>query len=209
MDRTPLRLLRALLGRPARSFRILAAVGALCVATPIGAQEPPAAARPDSVVARPRGISPGGAFLRAALVPGWGHAAIGAYHRSAFYFLSESASVFMLLKTRRRYAQAEDRVLFTERLLRSDLEARGVTDAAEIRKALNADATLKDLQSLQDARRQQTEDWTAVTIFLMLLSGVDAYVSAHLRDFPVPLDVGAAPVGDGRVEVSFALSLPR
>lgn len=182
---------------------------ALCAAAPIAAQETPATPRPDSVAPARRGVSPRGAFLRAALVPGWGHASIGAYHRGAFYFLTQSASAYMLVKTRHHYAQAQDRIRFTERLLRADLAGRGVTDEADIRKALDADATLQDLQDLREARRQQREDWTAVTMFLMLLSGVDAYVSAHLRDFPVPLEMGAAPVAEGRVQVSFALSLPR
>ena len=210
MERKPSAPLRARPSHHARRFGILAAFGALGFAAPLVGQEPATApAAPADSVAPPRGVSPRGAFLRAALVPGWGHASIGAYHRSAFYFVAESASAFMLVKTRRRYSQAEDRVFFTERLLREDLAEPGVTDEAEIREALDADATLRDLQDLREARRQQREDWTAVTLFLVLLSGVDAYVSAHLRAFPVPLEMDAAPVGGGRVELSFALSLPR
>jgi hypothetical protein len=43
----------------------------------------------------------------------------------------------------------------------------------------------------------------------MLLSGVDAYVSAHLQHFPVPLTLDAEPLGNGRMEVSLGISLPR
>ncbi len=209
MDGTTSRLLRARLRYSARSLRILAAVGAIGVAVPLGGQEISPTTPSDSVVVRPRVVSPRGAFLRSALVPGWGHAAIGNYHRSAFYVLAEGGSAFMLIKTGRRYAQAQDRVSFTERRLRADLAEQGVTDETEIQEALEADETLQDLMDLQEARRQQREDWTAVTIFLMLLSGVDAYVSAHLRDFPVPLEMDAAPVADGRVELSFALRVRR
>ena len=155
------------------------------------------------------GIAPLGAFLRAVALPGWGHSSIGSYHRGAFYFVTEGAAAWMLLKTRRRYGEVVDRVGFQEGLLRADLLAEGLTDEAKIQERLDADPTLKDLRDLQEARRQQREDWTAGGIFLLLLAGVDAYVSAHLRDFPVPLDIAAQPVGNGRVELSVGISLPR
>jgi hypothetical protein len=115
----------------------------------------------------------------------------------------------MLVKTRRRFSDAESRLRFEEDLLRADLAVKGVTDEAEILDLLEADATLEDLRNLRAARRQQREDWTAVSIFLVLLAGVDAYVSAHLQDFPAPLSLDAQPVGNGRVEFSLGISLPR
>lgn len=202
------RLIWALLGA--------AAVAALASAPAVDAQEAPPAVAPDSArvqaqtqVQAPRGVSPRGAFLRAAALPGWGHASIGAYHRGAFYFLVESASAWMLVKTRRRFTDVERRLRFEEDLLRADLFSEGVTDEAEIRKRLDGDATLEDLRDLREARRQQREDWTAASVFLVLLSGVDAYVSAHLRDFPAPLSLEAVPVGNGRVEISLGVNLPR
>jgi hypothetical protein len=186
------------------------ALGALCAAAPVGAQEAPAAAAPDSAVTRPtRGLSPRSVFLRAVVLPGWGHASIGSYHRGAFYFVVEGASAWMLVKTRRRFSDVEGRLRFEEDLLRADLAAGGVTDEAEILKRIEADATLEDLRNLKGARRQQREDWTSVSIFLVLLSGVDAYVSAHLRNFPVPLSLDAQPVGNGRMELSMGINLPR
>ncbi|NNM33613.1 MAG: hypothetical protein HKO53_11140 [Gemmatimonadetes bacterium] len=48
----------------------------------------------------------------------------------------------------------------------------------------------------------------AVTIFFLLVSGVDAFVSAHLQGFPEPLTVGATHDGEGlevglRIPVGF------
>lgn len=196
-------------GRGAGALLGAFALGALWSAVPLGAQEAPPTQAPDSVPAARAGASPRGAFLRAAALPGWGHASIGAYHRGAFYFVVEGASAWMLLKTRRRYAQAEARLAFESDVLRTDLLASGVTDEAKIQERLDADPALEDLRNLKEARRQQREDWTAVSIFLVLLSGVDAFVSAHLQEFPAPLTVGAQPVGNGRVELSVGITLPR
>lgn len=203
---------RALLGTLALGALALGvlALGVLVPAVPLGAQEAAPAVAPDSTpVPRARGASPGGAFLRAAVLPGWGHASIGAYHRGAFYFLVESASAWMLVKTRRRFSDADRRLRFEEDLMRADLVSAGVNDEAEIREQLEADPMLEDLRNLKEARRQQREDWTAVSLFLVLLSGVDAYVSAHLQDFPAPLTLEAQPVGNGRLELSLGFSLPR
>ena len=57
-------------------------------------------------------------------------------------------------------------------------------------------------------RGEQREDWLAVGIFTMLLSGVDAFVSTHLQDFPEPLTVEGDPI-TGTVEVSVRLPVGR
>lgn len=192
----------------ARAWASAAGLLALALAFPVHAQDAPP--RPDSVPARPGSdVTPMGAFLRAALVPGWGHAAIGSYHRGAFYVVTEGATAWTLLRTRRRYAEAGERARFREDVVRAALAAEGVTDPTQVRSRLDADPTLRDLNGLVEARRQQREDWTAVAIFLVLLSGVDAFVSAHLRDFPAPLELNAQPAGDGRLELSLGVRLPR
>lgn len=180
----------------------------LSLALPVHAQE--AAPQADSVSLRPAGtVTPTGAFLRAALVPGWGHAAIGSYHRGAFYVVTEGATAWTLMRTRRRFSEAGERLRFREDVVRAALAAEGVTDPAAVQARLDADPTLQDLNGLVEARRQQREDWTAVAIFLVLLAGVDAFVSAHLQNFPAPLDLNAQPVGDGRLELSVGVRLPR
>jgi len=195
--------------RTAGALRWALALGVLLVAAPLGAQEVPPPQAADTVRVAPAGPSPRGAFLRAVAFPGWGHASIGTYHRGAFYFVLQGASSWMLLRTRHRFTEVGSRMAWRSDVVRSDLAASGVTDESEIQKALDADAGLEDLRDLQEARRQQREDWTAVTLFLMLLSGVDAYVSAQLGNFPTPLTVEAQPVGNGRVEISVGISLPR
>ncbi len=156
----------------------------------------------------PISISPGGAFLRALIVPGWGHAAIGSYTRGGFYFGAQSAIVYTLLRTRIRIGEARERVQFHEAAIRSQLAANGVTDPDAIQQGLDEDAGLGEVRELLDSREAQREDMVAVGLFFMLIGGVDAYISAHLARFPEPLEVEARPVGDGRVEVTFRLKLP-
>jgi hypothetical protein len=46
-------------------------------------------------------------------------------------------------------------------------------------------------------KRQEVQDWLVLWIFNHLFSGAEAYVSAHLRDFPPDLEVRAVPRGIG------------
>jgi Family of unknown function (DUF5683) len=156
-----------------------------------------------------RGVSPRGAFLRAIVIPGWGHSAIGSYRRGAFYFVTEGITAWGLIKTHERIKEVQGRISFAEGVVRSDLAAQGVTDPDSIRMQLDSAATLVDLRGLEKSRKSQREDWTALAIFLVLLSGADAYVSAHLQHFPAPMTLDAQPAGDGRMDVSLGLKLPR
>jgi hypothetical protein len=166
--------------------------------------------RPDSALSRPAAeTSPRGAFLRAVLVPGWGHASIGSYRRGAFYFVAESATGWALTKAIQRVHEAQGRIRFRESELRAQLAADGVVDPQEIQAGLDDDAVLQDLNDLEVARRMQREDWTSLAIFLVFLSGADAYVSAHLRHFPAPIQLDAQPAGNGRMELSFGITPPR
>lgn len=174
----------------------------------LDAQEiPPVAPLPEPSSA-PTGVSPGGAFLRAVLVPGWGHASIGSYGRGGFYFLAEGITAYGLIKTRLRLGEARDRVDFREEVLRERAARDGLSEE-ELEALLDEDATLDDLGGLVNAREQQQEDWLAFGIFLLFLSGADAYVSAHLKDFPAPLQIDAVPAGGGRMDVSVGIRLPR
>ncbi len=154
-------------------------------------------------------VAPNTAFLRAVLVPGWGHASIGTYTRAGFYFALEATTVYGLLRTRKRLNEVAARAEFRENVLRDDLAAQGIVDFDEVESALDDDSTLEDMRDLEDSRRQQQEDWAALGIFLLLLSGADAYVSAHLQDLPAPIEFQAAPAGDGRVELGFRINLGR
>ncbi len=46
-------------------------------------------------------------------------------------------------------------------------------------------------------KRQEVEDWLVLWIFNHLFSGAEAYVSAHLQDFPGDLHLHAVPNGIG------------
>lgn len=146
--------------------------------------------------------SPGGAFLRSLAVPGWGHAAIGSYGRGAFYVTAEAGTWYALIRTRMRLNEARERASLRERNVRAGLEREGLTDPIEIEQRLDADPALQDIRGLVEAREGQQEDWLALGIFLMLLSGADAYVSAHLANFPDPIEVGVVPGVAGGVELA-------
>jgi hypothetical protein len=47
------------------------------------------------------------------------------------------------------------------------------------------------------AKRQEVQDWTVLWVFNHLFSGAEAFVSAHLQDFPKDLKVRAFPGGVG------------
>lgn len=46
-------------------------------------------------------------------------------------------------------------------------------------------------------KRQEVQDWVVLWVFNHLFAGAEAYVSAHLQDFPTDLQVRAFPNGIG------------
>jgi len=54
------------------------------------------------------------------------------------------------------------------------------------------------------AKRQEVQDWLVLWIFNHLFSGAEAFVSAHLMDFPPELKVRVIPRG-----VGFSVPVPR
>lgn len=54
------------------------------------------------------------------------------------------------------------------------------------------------------AKRQEVQDWLVLWIFNHLFSGAEAFVAAHLQDFPRQLKVRAVPHG-----VGITLPVPR
>jgi hypothetical protein len=59
-----------------------------------------------------------------------------------------------------------------------------------------------------DAKRQQHEDWLVLLGLNHLLAAMEAYVSAHLWDFPGDLSIQAAPHGGVAGAVSMPVRLP-
>jgi hypothetical protein len=172
--------------------------------------EPPAVlsqpAVDSALVPQPAGrVGPGGAFLRAIAVPGWGHASIEEHTRGGFYFLVESTAAWMVVRTRLRLRAAKDVEASRLRDVRARLLAAGVSDPATIATAQDNDEGVVAARSLVEARSQQFEDWLVFGIFFVFLSGADAFVSAHLKDFPQPL--GIAVRADGGA-LQLGVSLP-
>jgi len=172
----------------------LVTLALVLAATPAQARQQ--AVRTDSAttaVAQPSIPTPGGVFLRSLLVPGWGHAAIGSYTRGGVYFAARVASGFMLFKTiarlaeardveRRHTASVRDSLLVlaqTDTILARQLEKPGALDAA-----ISAHPATKGFRDLVSSREQQREDWITWNLFWILISSADAFVAAHLADFP-------------------------
>ncbi len=111
----------------------------------------------------------------------------------------------MLLRIASRLGSAQRQLDVREDEASAGLAADDITDPIEVAAALEADETLDSPRNLVSSREQQREDWLALGIFLVLLSGADAFVSAHLQDFP------ARPVfavtADDRVEIGLRIPL--
>lgn len=58
------------------------------------------------------------------------------------------------------------------------------------------------------SRRGERQDWIVLLAFNHLFSGLEAYVSAHLLDFPPDLRVRALPLPGGRNGVGFSIGMP-
>jgi hypothetical protein len=168
---------------------------------------PPVLVDPEAVQVPEEGsgrITPKGAFIRSALLPGYGHAKVGAYGRGAFYFLVEAISGFMMVKTNGLAHLATDRRVLWEGVMSERLQVDGPLGFDALEAALAEDPMVEDLRGLEEARKSQMEDWVALGLFFLFLGGADAYVSAHLADFPGAVEVNGNPIGGMEV----GLSLP-
>ena len=187
------------------------ALAALALPGGARAQEAPGANDPeaaDSTEASPSTgrPSPGGAFLRSVLVPGWGQASSGSYGRAAFYFLAQAGNVWMAYKTNSLRDAARRRQQLLEDARTAELLGSGIEPEA-LEEELAEDERIEDIRLLATARDEQMEDWIALTVFFVFFGGADAFVSAHLADFPVPLTV--EPVaGPSGMAFEVGVSLP-
>ena len=80
----------------------------------------------------------------------------------------------------------------------------GVTAMMTLKAQQEANYFKKIHSKSLDLKRQEVQDWMVLWIFNHLFSGAEAYVSAHLQDFPPDLRVQAVPNGIG-----FTVPLPR
>ncbi|MDX1566170.1 MAG: DUF5683 domain-containing protein [Longimicrobiales bacterium] len=158
---------------------------------------PPQEQQADEAPAFP-GVSPGGAFLRSLAIPGWGHAATGSYTRAGFYFATSGATFWMLNKSLQSLDSADDHLALVESELEKELQRAGITNPDSVSARLGADERVTSMRALVESREQQVEDWTAFGIFWLLLNATDAFVSAHLADFPEPVEIDLLPGTPGQ-----------
>ncbi len=153
------------------------------------------------------GITPRGAFIRSMLLPGWGHAEVEeALVRGGFYFSAQSATLFMILKSHTRLNLAKERLKLMESVVRQRLEADGVTDPRALEAAVSTDERVEGLRALEASRSEQRQDWIALGLFLVFLSGADAFVAAHLADFPAAVEIEPTPAGALQIGFSVPVS---
>jgi len=205
-----------------RRARLAAAVACTCltlpaagIARPAGAQVVPEIPPELQDSTTPGRLSPRGAMFRSFLVPGWGQAAVGSYMRGGVFFTIEGSSWYMLLRTLARYNQARDVRDRVEQLAVDSLNSLIAMDSAAAERlsdpsayaaaVSNAGGVIRS-RALVNSRRQQRQDWITYTLFFTLMSGVDAYVNAHLRDFPV--DISSRARSDGSLAVSLRVAPP-
>jgi len=80
----------------------------------------------------------------------------------------------------------------------------GVTAMMTLKAQQEADYMKQTGSSNLKAKRQEVQDWLVLWVFNHLFAGADAFVSAHLQDFPKDLQLRAVPGGAG-----LSLPLPR
>jgi hypothetical protein len=159
-------------------------------------------------------LSPGAAMIRSLILPGWGQAEFDSHFRGGVYFAGWAGNWYMIFRNAYRLDEARTRFDLRFDQLESALIAaspnpdsmRAQIDSFPniMNTAVREDSLGNELRKLVNAREQQQEDWIAWSLFWVLASGIDAFVTAHLHDFPA--DVDLRPTG-GR-SVSLTVSVP-
>ncbi len=153
------------------------------------------------------------ALLKSLVIPGWGQFSVGSYVRGGVYLAIGATSWAMLGKTIHKLGEAQDQVRARRGTVADSLRDAMLTDpelAEELADSLvfdtrvEADSLLSDKRGLVTARRQQRQDWIAYTLFFTFLNALDAYVAAHLTDFPGELDVDRRADGSLSIGVRMA-----
>ena len=175
-------------------------------ATPVPTVQPS-----DSGPDRP---TPLGAMVRSFVLPGWGQAAFDAHFRGGIYFSGWVGNWYMNFRNAYRLGSARERFeLRTDQIEAELIASSGNPDSMRaqidsfpsiLTSAVRADSLGNDLRKLVDSREQQREDWIAWSAFWLLASGIDAYVNAHLADFPAEIELRGGRQG----ELSLRVGIP-
>ena len=197
-------------------FAWIAIVGSLVFTTSALAQQRQAAPPRDTVSVDTNRISPGKAFLRSLLIPGWGQASVGAYVRGGTFFGLQTASAYMMVKTIGKLGEAHDIESRRVGAARDSLHALMAKDTALNRKfsdrvvfdaAVDSTPGITRVRKLIRSRENQRQDWITYTLVFTLASGVDAFVAAHLATFPGKVE--AEPTVGGGMQLKVSLPTGR
>jgi hypothetical protein len=149
-------------------------------------------------------FSPGKAFLRSLIIPGWGQYSVGAWERGTLFLALQGSSYYMLIRTNSRLNKAEakldDRIAF----VRDSLVA--IDDTVNLEVRLDTMSQITPQRSLVASRERHLQDWITYTIFFTLASGVDAFVAAHLADFPAR--IGTERQANGAMHLKISVPFP-
>jgi hypothetical protein len=112
----------------------------------------------------------------------------------------------MLARTRSRLNDARDKHQAQRGLARDSISALPGADTTDIELRVDSVPAVIARNALVRSRERHMQDWITYTIFFTLASGVDAFVAAHLADFPV--QIGTDPQADGSVDLKLSVPLP-
>lgn len=138
----------------------------------------PPAAPADSLRAP---VQPLPAFFRSLVIPGWGQAVLDRKLTGGLFIIWEAVTVSMTLKAAREVRHLERVEGFPER---------------------------QDESPLLRSKRSEREDWLVLLIFNHLFAGLEAYVGAHLWDFPRDVQVRVIPGSSGGAGAGLTVSIP-
>ena len=176
-----------------------------CCVSSAAAQDTIPAARdtlPTDTIQR---FPPGKALMRSLLLPGWGQFSVGAHRRGIFFAAAQGTSYYMLVKTNSRLNDAEEKLETQRRFVRDSILNANPQDTVNLETRIDTIDSVVARNSLVQSRERQMQDWITYTLFFTLASGVDAFVAAHLADFPVAIEPTRRPDGATQLKVSVPL----
>jgi hypothetical protein len=176
----------------------VAAMAAALTAVPGAAQvvTQPDTLSPVAAPIPPEGLAPRTAFVRALLVPGWGHFSMGETRRGMVYLTLQATSWAMLGKTMYKLGEARDAERPLAAAAADSLAQAMSADTALARRLQNEQAYqnalltfpgLTEARALARSRQRHRQDWITYTLVITFAAAVDAYVTAHLADFPAEI----------------------
>jgi hypothetical protein len=147
-------------------------------------------------------IAPGAAFLRSALLPGLGQAALDRPVATAFFATAELLSLAMLRKA--SYDLREARRYGADSLITGSFRTLNGREVLDSLGRPIPDVRIGNRWSqggIGSARATFREDWIAALVFTHLIAGIDAFISAQLWDLPAQVSLRPSPIGGAALHV--------